>query len=290
MANTTVATAANFIPEVWSSEVLEAYHKNTVLAPLFNRDFERLVANSGDTIHIPDFAEISAVETTDQPTGDAALSFTANNETKKDISLNRHVYAAVKIDDQALYQSLVPFMEMYSAEMGRAISAKLDAKLASDTTDGIDGFSATQAVGTVNVDVTDDNILRARQYLDDANAPHENRYLAVSPATLMSLYKIDKFVNNLYATAVGAMPGNKGRGYVGRIYDFDVYETTNLVNKAPGTANGAWQKNVIVLVVQKKPEVTKREPHDEFATAIRAQLLYGFTNVRTASGVEVLGK
>jgi len=46
----TVTTAANFIPELWSDEVIAGYKKNLVLANLVTRMSHK--GKKGDTVHI----------------------------------------------------------------------------------------------------------------------------------------------------------------------------------------------------------------------------------------------
>ena len=47
----TTTTAATFIPEIWSDEIVAAYKKNLVLANLFKK--MSFVGKKGDTVHIP---------------------------------------------------------------------------------------------------------------------------------------------------------------------------------------------------------------------------------------------
>ena len=44
-------SAATFIPEIWSDEVIAAYEKTLVLAPLVKKI--AMQGKKGDTIHIP---------------------------------------------------------------------------------------------------------------------------------------------------------------------------------------------------------------------------------------------
>lgn len=50
-AHVTTTTAATFIPEIWSDEVIAAYKKNLVMANLVTR--MNFVGKKGDAIHIP---------------------------------------------------------------------------------------------------------------------------------------------------------------------------------------------------------------------------------------------
>ena len=47
----TVTTAATFIPEVWSDEIVAAYKKNLVAANLIKK--MNFKGKKGDTVHIP---------------------------------------------------------------------------------------------------------------------------------------------------------------------------------------------------------------------------------------------
>ena len=51
-------SAATFIPEIWSDEVIAAYEKNLVLANLVKK--MSMQGKKGDTIHIPTAAVITA--------------------------------------------------------------------------------------------------------------------------------------------------------------------------------------------------------------------------------------
>ncbi len=47
----TITSAATFIPEIWSDEIVAAYKKNLVAANLFKK--MSFVGKKGDTVHIP---------------------------------------------------------------------------------------------------------------------------------------------------------------------------------------------------------------------------------------------
>ena len=281
MANVTIATAANWIAEYWSTLLLETLHKNLVLAPLMDRRFEKF-GRDGDTIHVPGFAEISATTLTNM-TG--SLTFSSNTESVTNISVNTLAYAAVKIDSAARVQNSVGEMEMLTGEIGRAVGQKIDTDVGTE----MDTFS--QTVGTDNVDLTDDNVLRGMQYQDDANADASDRFMAVSPATLGSFRKIDKYMNSLYASSSAALAkGINQRGYVGDIYNLGTHVSTNLPAGSAGTKNMLWHRSAVALVMQKDVSVQRREPHDELAEAIVAWTVYGIKLMRNAVGVEMDGK
>ena len=173
---------------------------------------------------------------------------------------------------------------------GRLLAVKMDSNLAGDNTNGLDSF--TQVEGVDNVDLTGDNILRSRQYLDDANCDMEDRVMFVSPASLMSVYAIERYRSNLYTSSSGTLPGNKGRGYVGRLIDVacDLYETTNLEAGSAGKKNAMMHKEAIALIVQKEVTVDQRKPVNAIKTHLLAWQAYGFKKMRSTFGVEMDGK
>ena len=96
MANMTTTTTANFIPEIWSDEVVATYKSNLVVANLvkgLNHNGKK-----GDTIHLPNPARNSASAKV------ANTDVTAIVDTAADI--------AVSIDNQGFvvhFEQLVYF-------------------------------------------------------------------------------------------------------------------------------------------------------------------------------------
>lgn len=291
MADITITTHAQFIPELWGTMVLEPYRKHLVLAPLMDHKYEKLLTNAGygDTVNVPDFTGpvIGDVQTLTNMTG-TITEAAAVTEAQNQIVVNTRNAMNQPVDDIAKLQSRPDLMALFTDRMGYLMAEKLDSNLAGDNSNGLDSF--TQVVGTDAIDVTDPNILRCMQYLDDANALPTERFLVVSPATLMSLYGIEKFMNSLYASSAGNLRGNKGYGHVGSIYDLEVYKTTNLEAGASGTKNAVFQREAIALIQQEDVTVDLRKPVNAIKVHILAWNAYGFKKLRNTAGVELDGK
>ena len=281
MANVTITTAANFIPELWAVPVLKALEKNVVLQPLTNRAFEGF-DRSGDTIHVPGVASFSARTLTNM-TG--TLTFDSNTESVTDISVNTLAYHAVKVDSAAGVQSKYPMMSYYTEKQGIALAIKVDTDIGSALDTGV-----TQNEGVDAVDLTDDDILGAIEQVNVANADPNDRFMPISTKTYESFMKIDKFVNSLYASVGSRLDGSKGRGYMGRIYDADVYVSTNLPAGTAGTVNFYFQRECLAHVMQREIASERRIPHDELAEAIIVWAIYGNKIMRATVGVELRGK
>lgn len=274
-------SADDFVPQLWTPFVLEVLRKNVVLADLVWRRFEKEL-KLGDTLNVPTPAT-TTVSTVTFPGDIGTITFDSPNEDVTQILVNKFAYQAHRIQSPAIKESIVDLVEYYSGEIGKGLAVQLD----SDIGASLEG--TTQVVGTDNVAVIDDNIRRARQYLDDGNINPNQRYGVVSPATLMDLWNIELYRNSLY-NVLGKLDTTKGRGFVGTIYGFDFYESTSLPAGTSGKKNLMFQREANALVVQEEPVIEFRHPHDVFATVVRAYILYGNKLMRNAAAVEVDGR
>src|SRR6185369_5013934 len=101
MANITVTTAANFIPEIWSKEVKLAVESNLTMAKLVVRDFEGDISAAGDTVHIQDISNLSV----GNKAASTDVTFEAITEGQTNITIDKHKYAAFKLEDIVAVQS-----------------------------------------------------------------------------------------------------------------------------------------------------------------------------------------
>jgi len=278
--NITVTTAANFIPEVWSSEVQEAYLANLVIGGLVDRRFEAAVKQKGDTVHVPHLA----AQTVATKVANTAVAFTSATEAMTDISIDKDYVVAFRIDNIAEVQSFNNQRQMYTTRGGKDLGTQIDTSLA----DLFDGFS--QAVGTLLVDVTDPNLSRAAQYLNDANAPVGDRSLVVSPATLGSIQGIDKFVRLDYHNINGATAVEQAM-MSAPIYGAKVYCTTQTNgDNTNGHKNAMFQREALALVMQQEPKVFYGFDINYVADAVVIEAIWGVKEMRDTSGVEISGK
>ena len=281
MADVTIVTAANWIGEVWPPMVLEALRTNPVIADKLDRKWERFLTAGGDKVNVGGLAAIAAGTLTNM-TGN--ISFTANTEGTTQIVVNTLAYAAVTLDDPAKIQSNVSMQPLYTDRLGYEVQKKID----TDCLTEMD--TATQAVGTDNVDLTDDNVKRAIQYVDDGNGDPSDRFMAISPATLMSFFGVEKYANSLYRGTTGELKTGQGRGFKGRVYDADVYETTNLPAGAAGKKNFYWQREAVALIIQKSVKVDVWHADLQLNQRVVAWAMYGLKKMRDAVIVEMDGK
>lgn len=262
-----------FSPDKWSKQVLRATESRLVLAKLVNRQFED-DASVGKTVKVASIGNLAARAKAEN----TAIVYETVAETATTITLNIWDYAAFGVEDIVKVQSQIDTQSEYQKKAGYAIAKDIDTKIAASAPSG-----ATQTVGTLGTPFTDDNVRRAVQYLDDADAPEENRAIVMSPAEKNDKLALDKWTNVLYRGN-----GNNGggrqvnNGQIGdAIYGLDPYVTTNLNKPAGGQAdNLVIQKEGYALVVQREPKSHLFYDIDVFAWKVAVEVILGHAEMR----------
>jgi hypothetical protein len=289
MADMTGTTMANWLPEQWSELATITYRSNTVLWDLIDRRWEpEIGVGRGDTVNIPGFTQnTSATKRSTFGTG-ASITFDAVTESQVQLVVNTMAYKAFRIPAELSVQSMPKYVDLLTNGIGQAVALQADSDIASDNSNGLDAFTA---IGTDNVDITEDTLFTAETNLDDNNAPAENRHLVVSPASKASLMKIEAFRNSLYGGAVGNLPGDRPYGLIGSVYSYDVWVSNNLESGTSGKKNALFQMEAIAGAMQRNiTMVADVNIEDGIFNQVAGYAVYGIKLVKTAFGREVDGK
>lgn len=273
----TMAASGQFIPEIWSPEIIVARENNLVLANLVER-YDSNVKNAGDVIRIPNLSSITAtykVENTD-----AAQS--ATTETSSTITINKHAVARVTIEDMAAIQSSYDLRSKYTTQLGKAIAKLTD----TDIRSLYSGFSKTVGAGATSSDLNlaKSYILEGIRYLNSKNAPFEDRAFVVESYGYRDLLNTDDFVRY---DAVG-QAGEKNAtmsAKIGKLYGVDVYQTEQVYTLSSVAYAMLFQKSAIGLAVQKAMRVQSQYDVPALAWELVADSLYGVAELRDDHGV-----
>ena len=117
----------NFIPELWSANILLELQKNLVYGSAVNRDYEGDIANYGDTVHITGIAHISIGDYT------AHTDITIESATDKDageLVIDQSKYFAFEIDDVEKRQAMNNLTAAYSRDAAYKLRDLTDQYLA----------------------------------------------------------------------------------------------------------------------------------------------------------------
>ena len=290
----TTTTAANFIPEIWSDEIVAAYKKNLVLANLVMK--MNFKGKKGDTVHIPAPTRGSA----SAKAAETAVTLIAATESEVQVSINKHYEYSRLIEDIVEAQALNSMRNFYTSDAGYALAKQVDTDLvqlgrsANGGTAGAaayaaayiggDGTTAYVAANNNESALTDAAIRRTIQRLDDNDTPMDNRFFLIPPSsrnTLMGLarYTEQAFVGN----------GNAIRtGEIGNLYGIPVFTSSNAdTTSGAGAARVCLMghKDSMVLVEQVGVRSQVQYKQEYLATLFTSDTLYGVAALRSAASV-----
>ena len=292
----TASTGADgLIPEVWSAQTRDSLLANLLMANLVDRSFEEEFRGRPlDTIHIDGVggttddtrSGFDVANNISLGAGGTLTSEVITFLTQVNITVDTHAYKYWDLEFELDLKTQFPLMERGADRTSYVVAQSVD-----DTLAGlVDDFS--QAIGTLAAALTDTNVLRAIQYLNDANAQETDRFMLVSAAQQLEFMKVDKYINRLYGEALGGFDPKTGkfRGYFGSVYGVDWYQSTNAEGtNAAGHDNGMWQREAVALVMLDSNRVaTDYEiSTDSFRHAVHS--LFGAAEIRDTSAVFMRG-
>jgi N4-gp56 family major capsid protein len=294
-----VSVAGNFIPELWSDEVIGAYKTNLVVANLVTKLSHK--GKKGDTIHIPVPARGSA----SAKSVNTQVTLSAATNSVVDVSINKHYEYSKLIEDIAEVQALASMRKFYTEDAGFALATQVDTDLmdlaegfqSGSTTDksydtGYIGTGTTAFTGTNEADITDAGIRAFILKLDNANVPMDNRALIIPPICANDLLGINRFTEQQYIGSGDAIRTGK----IGMIYGVDVYITTNCptVKSSGGTGNSAagtervgvlLHKDALVLAEQVGVRSQTQYKQEYLGDLFTSDTIYGVKELRNDAGL-----
>ena len=265
---------ANWIPTVWSKEVLAAVENSLVTGALYDRSYEDLVRSGGDTIVVPHLAEISAnlVNTAI----DLTLYDAVQNVTN--IALDFKYDIGVEVSDIEQLQTNPKYFSKVTSKLAYGIAKQIDVNC------NVKFRDFNNQVGTVNTALTEDVLIDAYEKLNEANAPYSDRAWVFDPASITDLMKLDYFVRMDYVSGSVSEQGFVGRQIMGS----PVYISTNLDTYAGGPhAGGYFQRETVALVMQMQPKFEVARIPLRHADAIIGLAVWGIQEMRGTFGVTI---
>ena len=113
-------TAATFIPEIWSDEIIAAYKKNLVMANLVSK--MSFKGKKGDTLNIPKPTRGAAHAKTSL----AQVTLQAATESNVPVLINKHYEYSTMIEDITEAQALASLRQFYTSDAGYALATQVD--------------------------------------------------------------------------------------------------------------------------------------------------------------------
>lgn len=297
--NTTLTTAANFIPEMWSDEIIAAFKQNLVLADLVvNMDH---AGKKGDVIHIPKPSRGSA----SQKAASTQTTLIVETATENAYTIDQHWEYSRFIEDIVTVQAMPSMKRFYTDDAGYALAKRIDtflhskgANLQSGTSysaakvgDGTTTWSASANANAGNAAaLTDEGIRRLIQILDDADVPGRGRAFVVPPVEKRRLLGLSRFTEQAFTGENGS--GNPIRnGLIGDLYGVPVYVSSNCATVAAADASTDQyaglliHSDALVFINQMSPRMQTQYKLEWLADLFTADTIFGGGVLRGESGV-----
>jgi len=297
-------SAAKFIPEIWSDEVVAAYKSNLVIANLVKK--MGMSGKKGDTIHVPKPIRGSANAKA------AGTAVTIQNSTEEEvlIAIDKHFEFSRLIEDITEVQALASLRQFYTGDAGYGLAKQIDSdlfqlgkKFGDDNGSGSDwvhsntyNFSGSAGIETYAADAVaagdvfnDAGFRAAIQKLDDADVPMDGRSFVVPPSIRNAIMGVDRYMSSDFVDGRGVK-----NGQIGNLYGIDVYTTSNCPvletaseNSAGGEVKGAmlFHKDAMVLAEQQAVRSQTQYKQEFLGTLYTADCLYGTQVLRPEAGL-----
>ena len=294
----TTSVANNFIPELWSDEVIGAYKSNLVVANLVTKLSHK--GKKGDTIYIPVPARGSA----SAKAANTQVTLSAATNTKVTVSIDKHYEYSKLIEDIAEVQALASMRKFYTDDAGYALAKQVDTDLFAlaegfqggtvggsgsssyeNAVIGSNGSTAYNGGSSNAADITDAGIRRMLLTLDDADVPMDNRVLIVPPICANDMLGINRFTEQQFIGSGDAIRTGK----IGQIYGVDVYITSN----APSAAGNSgadrvgmlMHKDAMVLAEQVGVRSQTQYKQEYLGDLFTSDTIYGVAELRNDAAV-----
>ena len=294
----TTTIANNFIPELWSDEVIGAYKSNLVVANLVTKLSHK--GKKGDTIHIPVPARGSA----SAKAANTQVTLSAATNTVVDVSINKHYEYSKLIEDIAEVQSLASMRKFYTDDAGYALATQVDDDLFAlgeglqgGTVGGSNAASWEKAViGSTGAtdytgnssnaaDITDAGIRKMILILDDADVPMDNRAIILPPIAANDMLGINRFTEQQYIGSGDAIKTGK----IGMIYGVDVYISSNCPsasgNSGADRVGMMIHRDALVLAEQVGVRSQTQYKQEYLGDLFTSDTIYGVAELRNDAGV-----
>ena len=290
MALTTKTTMDDWVPTVWSGILNSAREKKMVFPKLFDHRWEaEFEGQPLDHIFVhglDNYAQVSSRDARAYSAGlDPLLTDAAVLVTRVDIPVTRHYYRSFAVTHDAEMLSKPEVTNGIADKASYAVALEMDAYMS----EFVDDF--TQAVGTLGVATSDEDVIRGTQYLNDADAPFDDRFYVFSMAEDANYKKIEKYINADYGAAVGNIDTGRPEGQVANIHGL-TWISNNHVSGANSTGhdNGMWHRSAVAVVIKEDMRVEgPSKDLESDSTEMAMHSYYGAVQMRGDHGVFVRG-
>ena len=255
---------SNFIPTIWSENLLTSLDKKYVGVANCNRDFEGEIKNKGAVVKICGVGKI----TVSDYTKDSDMSSPqALSDTVQDLCIDQAKFFNFQIDDVDHAQCSPKLMDLAMSSAAESISEEADKYVYS--------LYGSAANNIRHTDISDGNliksIIKARKLLYENNVSDSTDVvLEVSPAVAAAILQEKIAVTqdcDLYEN-----------GCIGSIAGCKIYVSNNIVSTSTSTTvtyKCFMRSKRAIAFAEQLSEINAYRPEKRFADAVKGLHLYG---------------
>lgn len=286
VAGGSVSYSGTFIPEIWSSKLIEKFYDATVLSAISNTDYEGEIKSEGDKVKI---RTVPSLAINNYISGQNLVNQRPTSSVVE-LLIDKGKYWSAIVDDVQDVQADINQMNMWaqdaSEQMKIAIDSDVLGVLYPDVAAANKGTTAGRISASLNLGTTGspvaisktnilDFIIDMGQVLDEQNRPETGRFLVMPFWATAALKKSDLKDASLTGDNTSVMRN----GRLGMIDRFTIYQSNNLRKVVDGSNTCydfiAGVKNGLTFASQlTKTETLRAE--STFGDIMRGLQVYGF--------------
>lgn len=273
-------SVANFIPELWATEVLRHLDPALVYAQpsCVNTNYEGEIRGEGDTVHIQKFGNVT-VKPYAKGTPIDGPEQASSSTVPLTIDKAHYWNVGVKSVDgaQANLDLLAPRLQRAGAALAKVVDAAVAATMVAGAgvKTGLGTSAAPKTVKNTSGDFTMYSLaVEIRRQLDNKDAPDTGRWIAIPP-DLESVALLD-------ANFIPAGAEEQRTGKIGQIAGFDVLKTTAVptITKTGGATNDSWGilaggDNYATTHAHQLTDLRAYEVEADFEDAVKSLAVWG---------------
>ena len=277
--NLQMFTTNNFIPTLWSAEVLTSLKDQLVWGQegIINRNYEGEVKGYGSTVKINGLDGITVGKYTKNSDINAPEVLSDNT---RELVVDQANYFNFLIDDVDKAQQNPKLMSSAMVEASFALKQEADKYIAKEI--------ATATTKSITRDITTpteayDVLVDLSVMLDEANVPEQGRFVVIPPFFEGMIKKDERFVGVGDATDASI----KLNGLVGRVAGFNLIKA-NTVYVDSSKYHIVAGHSMATTYADQINEVEAYRPEKRFADAVKGLYTYGLKVVRPEALVKLV--
>lgn len=260
----------NFIPAIWSANLITALEKAHVYSALANKNYEGEIRNFGDTVKINQLGSIAIGTYTKNGTISAPQELT---DAQTQLIIDQAKYFNFKIDDIDKAQINPKVMQEAMRKSAYALSDVVDTYFAGLHAQAGLTYGSTGTPIDINSANVVASILAVGQKMTEADVPTQNRFMVI-PAWLHTKLVLAKIISDTNNSAVFT------NGQVGEALGFKYYLSNNVSVSSNKYKILAGIEKESLSFAEQIVSVEAYRPENSFSDAVKGLHLYGGKIIR----------